>query len=415
MVTLKSPTDRRQNLLILMCWLIYTTAYFGRYSYNSNINLIMADYGVDHAQAGLVTTFFFFGYGVGQFINGWLCDKYNKHFLFPLVLILSSGLNMALYLQVPFASVKFLWLANALLQSCLWSSLISLVSKFLDAEHRQRAIIVLSTTASVGTFLTYFLSALFVKLNNFRLSFAFGACVMTVVAVLWLVFFPALKTLPVQDKIPDVPGTVDKNGKTHLPRIMVFMVISLGCFAVIHNFIKDGLQTWVPSILKEVHGLSDSLSIVLSLVLPLLGIFGAVFSVTIQKKIRDLVCLCGAFISLSVGFLLLIMFELRNSVVITLICFGIIVLVMHAINNIVTSIAPIQLRDCFNSGRMAGTMNACCYIGSTISSYALGVIADHWGWDSVFVIFLVAALALVALSGIYTVCRYLPHKGKQSL
>ena len=32
----------------------------------------------------------------------------------------------------------------------------------------------------------------------------------------------------------------------------------------------------------------------------------------------------------------------------------------------------------------AGILNGFCYVGSTISSYGLGFIAEHFGWSSVF-------------------------------
>ena len=84
-----------------MCFLVYSIAYFGRYSYNANITLIIDDYGVTKAQAGLVATFFFFAYGVGQVINGILSSRYNKRILFPTVLLVSSAINLALYFGAP--------------------------------------------------------------------------------------------------------------------------------------------------------------------------------------------------------------------------------------------------------------------------------------------------------------------------
>ena len=64
-----------QNVIIVMCWLVYSFAYLGRYSYNANITLIIDDYGVTKAQAGLVATFFFFAYGIGQIFNGILSNR----------------------------------------------------------------------------------------------------------------------------------------------------------------------------------------------------------------------------------------------------------------------------------------------------------------------------------------------------
>lgn len=45
-----------QKTIIWLCWLVYAIAYLGRYSYNANISMIMDDYNISHATAGLVTT-----------------------------------------------------------------------------------------------------------------------------------------------------------------------------------------------------------------------------------------------------------------------------------------------------------------------------------------------------------------------
>ena len=57
-------------LLIVLCWLIYTCSYIGKLNYAASINQVMVFYKVSHAEAGLVSTFFFFAYGVGQVVNG---------------------------------------------------------------------------------------------------------------------------------------------------------------------------------------------------------------------------------------------------------------------------------------------------------------------------------------------------------
>ena len=52
---------------------------------------------------------------------------------------------------------------------------------------------------------------------------------------------------------------------------------------------------------------------------------------------------------------------------------------------------PLRLKDRVNSGRMAGLLNGFCYLGSTVTSYGLGAIADGFGWASVFYVLLAAA------------------------
>jgi sugar phosphate permease len=55
-----------------------------------------------------------------------------------------------------------------------------------------------------------------------------------------------------------------------------------------------------------------------------------------------------------------------------------------SLNSLITSIFPLFMRGKVNSGLFAGVLNGFCYLGSTISSYGLGLIADHFGWTAVF-------------------------------
>ena len=63
-----------------------------------------------------------------------------------------------------------------------------------------------------------------------------------------------------------------------------------------------------------------------------------------------------------------------------------------SLNSLITSIFPMFMRDKVNSGMFAGILNGFCYVGSTISSYGLGIIAEHFGWSSVFWVLLVFCL-----------------------
>ena len=82
------------SALILLCWLVYTCSYIGKVNYSANINPIMEFYKVDHSTAGLVSTVFFFAYGVGQVINGLFCKKYNLKWIVFISLIISGSINL---------------------------------------------------------------------------------------------------------------------------------------------------------------------------------------------------------------------------------------------------------------------------------------------------------------------------------
>ena len=74
---LKSSAKSGSGFLIFLAWLCYSTSYLGKVNYSANITQIIDFYGVSKSEAGLVPTFFFFAYGVGQIVNGLFCKKYN--------------------------------------------------------------------------------------------------------------------------------------------------------------------------------------------------------------------------------------------------------------------------------------------------------------------------------------------------
>ena len=163
--------DSRSLWLIALCWLVYTCSYIGKLGYNANVTQIEALYGVSHAEAGTVSTFFFFAYGAGQIVNGLFCKKYNLRFVVFGSLLLSALMNILVGFASSFAVLKFLWLVNGGALSVLWTALIRLLAETLTEERRKTAVIVMGTTVATGTFLTYGMSALFVALGNFQTIF----------------------------------------------------------------------------------------------------------------------------------------------------------------------------------------------------------------------------------------------------
>ena len=390
------------QLTIFLCWMAYTAAYPGRYSYNSNITPIMDAFGVTHGEAGLVTTCFFFAYGIGQVVNGLLCRRYPRRWIIPFSLACSAVLNIAVFLGAPFWTLKYLWLLNGGLQSILWPTLISVLSQSLPASSLKSSVLVMSTTVPIGTLLAYGLSSLLAVRGGFPFSFLTGALLMAGAAAAWLFLY---RDAPASENAQPVQ-TSRTPGKGLLNRAVAVTVLVLCLFAVANNLVKDGLTTWVPSILKERFGLPDSLSILLTLVLPVLGIFGAACNGLLERRLPSFIKLSGLWFLLAAvstaGVILLLDTSLWWAV---LAVFGIISLSMHAVNNAITSMAPHYMREQLDSGLLAGVLNGCCYVGSTISSYGLGWVADHFGWNGVFLLLLavtgipVVTAALVGTAG----------------
>ena len=107
------------GLLIFLGWLMYTTCYLGKVNYSANITQVMDFYNVTKAEAGVVPTFLFFAYGIGQVVNGLLCKKYNMKWMIFAGLFISSIVNLIIAVSTNFAIIKWLWLVNGFSLSIL--------------------------------------------------------------------------------------------------------------------------------------------------------------------------------------------------------------------------------------------------------------------------------------------------------
>ncbi len=398
---INSLSNKKSNFLIFLCWAAYTAAYVARLNYNASMVEILSQLGTTKEAAGTVSSFFFFAYGAGQLTNGLLSKKYNTKYSVAIALICSSAINLSMTFCQGVDSMKILWFFNGVFQSVLWSSLIKTLSDNLADNKLSKAVMVMSTTVASGTFISYGLAALFSALKiKWTCIFYVASAVVGIVAIIW---FFGMGTIQKGKKEVAVSKQQEKN-KLSLTPAFIFSIVVILISAVTNGFIKDGITTWVPSILKEEFGVSASLSIIVTLLLPILSIFGASLVKALHKKQKNENTLnCIFYFGSTVLAGLIILTLNLKAVPLTLALFGGISCLMAAVNNVITSVVPLYSRDKIDSGLSAGLLNTFCYVGSTLATSLLGKIADNKGWNDVFICILIFTAVSFAVCLISTV------------
>ncbi len=397
---------RKVYLLIALCWLVYTCSYIGKLSYNANIVQIGPAFGVTKNECGMVSSFFFFAYGIGQVVNGFLCKKYNIKYVIFGALTVASSMNFLVTVVESFALIKYIWLVNGIAMSFLWTSLIRLLSEELHDEDMNKAIIAMGTTVATGTFIVYGVSALFSIIADFRMTFILAASAMLIVAFIWLIFFTKLTKGEKKLSAEATEHAVHIPEKTkHLSVLPLIAVLAF--FAVANNFTKDGLTAWTPDILKNTYSTPDWLSILLTLLLPTLAILGTVVAVNLQKKTKNFVLSVTLLFAVSAILIVLVLLLIssKSLLVATVAIFGIVSCLMAGVNNIITSMVPLSLKAGGNSGKIAGILNGFSYLGSTISSYGLGLIAELFDWIAVFVTLIGISIFVISIGIVFVITK----------
>lgn len=399
-------TKKRQYLLICICWLAYTIAQLGRYSYGSNVTLIMDRFAVEHADASLPATLFFFAYGIGQICVGIFCHKFNRKLLIISALVISGSINLVIFFGAPFITIKYLWLLNGFAQANLWPVLLLIIRENVSPEKMGIASIVMATASTGGKFAAIGTCAIFaINSSVFMYCFLTAGILLLTVAMLFLFATGKIDGENIKRKSAEKQekSTQIEQQKHRADAKSVILLLLLGEFSLASYAILGGLQSWVPAILKDSYGLSDALSIFMSIFLPLFTLSVAVIAPYLYKKLKNYVLI--SLLAFVVGAILItgVLLLLNASWISVIILFTMEAVTMSIISNTTTVQVPLTFKGKFDAGFLAGFLNGSCYIGTAVATYVLGYMADVSGWTDAFILLICIAVFSALFALIYLI------------
>jgi sugar phosphate permease len=264
----------------------------------------------------------------------------------------------------------------------------------------------MSTTVAIGTALAYGISALFVALDMWQLTFFTAAAFLITAACIWVYIMTQIEKAKKNGEVEDDDLPFDSVSKKQTARskvgaFFVATLVFIAVTAVANGFIKDGVNNWLPKLLRDEFAVTDSLSIILTLLLPIFSILGSFVARRLYLKLRNHLLINGIFYSvaftLSLGVYIIYPYK---SVLFTMVLFIGLACMMAAINNVITSMFPLDNRDKMDSGLLAGLLDTLCYVGSSCAGILLGKMSESLGWESVLItLFALACTAAVISLG----------------
>ena len=385
-------SDAKQKKLIYILCIMYACVYLAKLNYGALAVEIIKEMGCTKSAAGLVGSFFFFSYGIGQVVNGFLAKYMNEKYFMTAALFGSALCNLSMCFAPNVGVMKYIWLVNGIVMSPLWCNVVKVQGKYISDKNMPRSLTMVGLSTPVGTAVNYGLCAVIILFANWRVSFYIAAALMTIMAILWYFTLNDVEHSAegVEAVTDDKGNKADKkNGspKAKIPAAMLIGLVIMFIAGGFTQYAREGMNAWVPSILYEVYKLPTTLSVALTLFLPLVGALSNFSLVAIERKCKDFLLIGVMFVGLAalVVIILLVCYPL-NSAAITLTCFIVISMCCAAIANITTNHIPLYYRDKFDTGSMAGIGQGVCYVGSTLSTFTLGYVADKGGWYNVFLV-----------------------------
>lgn len=386
------PFTRHDAAFVAICWFAYSAAYVGRYNFNASILPMMDGLGWAKSEFGVIAGFFFFAYGIGQLVNGLASRFYDPKWMMAIGLLGSGVCNILLPLFPTPAAMRLVWCLNGCFQSILWCCVVKTFARQVSVPATPSAVVVISTTFATGTFLAYGLVALFAKTGRWALGFLVPGIMLLAAAATWIVV-QIREGQGSSAAADDAPKAAPDRGSAFR---IVFAFIAFACLAgVADGFLKDGLNVWVPLVLKDCFGIPSSHAILLVLGMTLLAILSAYANKKVHERVANhgtMLVLDFAGTTVLCGLLLVALSAKWLWLLVPAAAVAILLLVM--VNNVLTSLMILDCRRWLDVGLVAGVIDTFCYVGTCLAAGGLGFVAEgRGGWNAVFWLFLLAAVA----------------------
>ena len=319
---------------------------------------------------------------------------------------------MVIFCGAGFIAINYLWLLNGFVQATLWPTLFLILRENLSGKKLIAAGSVMATASTCGKFLAMGICALFaIDPNFFTYCFLAAGVSMIAIGVSFLFVANDIKEphkLTAEERAAMNNKPKINKAAVNAETIIVLLLLaefSLACYAI-----SGGLTSWVPAIIKETYGLSDALSIFMSILLPLFMTVIALIYPALNRKIKDPVAI--TFFAFVLGAITIAgaMFVLDIHWLPIMVLFVVEAMSMSVVSYTTTVSAPLTFKGKFDAGFLAGIFNGACYIGTALSTYVLGVVADNGGWNSAFIVVIGIAAASALFAAIY-----IAHSHKRKL
>jgi len=241
---------KHQLITVFMATLTYCLYYFGRYHYGVLLPFIQEFFTLTNLQIGLFATILTAGYSLGQFINGFLIDKYGSRLMLAMGAILSSLANIATGFGVSYFMMLFTWFIVGYTQAMGFGSTCKIYTEWFPIKDRGKMLGLQEGMQSLTTAIVPVITAIIITNFGWRAGF------MLPVIPLFFVGFLAYNVirnrpsdvgLEVDWAVPPMSGGLLDDAKEAYKNAlsdwrMLVTYVSYG----FSQFVFFALATWIP-------------------------------------------------------------------------------------------------------------------------------------------------------------------------
>ena len=384
----------QQRRVLLGIVVAYSAAYLNRLNLSAALGSLMDAFGVSAAAAGLLQTAFAAVYAAGQLINGAVVDRISpvRHILLGIVGTGACNLLMGLCGSYPLFMV--LCMANGAFQSMLWTPIVCLLALcFHTDEERGKANFICSFTIVFGHLGAWAISGALIEAVGWRLSFIVPAALMIPVA--FAVFFLLRRVRGASAGRAQQEGRPEEGARpARVSALQAFARTGFGFIlvcCVLSGFVRDGIVTWTPEILRGYMSGSGLSATAFSLIIPCVNALGILAGYWFRRHSRNTRKTVGYILLICTAFCLLL--PAGGGILSCALLMGFGCACQFGINPMLTTLIPLEYDRLGRTGLAAGLIDSFIYIGSALAGVVDGGIYEACGSGTLYLTWAVSALA----------------------
>ncbi len=381
---------------MILFTLTYMVSYITRINFGAIVSEIEQSTGMLRSALSMALTGSFITYGTGQIVSGILGDKFSPKRLVSIGLIITCAMNSIIPLCSSPYGMLLVWCINGFAQSFMWPPIVRLMSALLSSEDYKRVTTKVLYGSSLGTIAVYLVSPLIISLAGWKAVFWFCASSAVIMLFFWHKYSYEIPPQPVART-----RKKDGNNKMLFAPVMLCIMAAI----ILQGMLRDGVTTWMPTYISDVYDLSNIISILTGVVLPIFSMICLRLTegLYLRHFTNPVWCACivfgvGAISAAGIYFLSgrLVAFSVLFSALLT----G----CMHGVNYLLVCMIPAYFKKYGNVSTASGVINSCTYIGSAISTYGIALISERLGWSFTIITWIIigalgCALCLISFKG----------------
>ncbi len=402
--------------------LMYTLiiGYAAFYCVRQNFSLVVADknFPFNAESMGWGFSLFSIIYGFGKFFSGIACDRYNVRHLMALGLFGAAMTSIFAGYAQSAVIMGMLYAVNACFQSIGFPAVSRSLTQWYDSKELGTRWGVVNASHQIGSIIILLIGAWLIQTYSWRHVFTIPGIVCGIVA-LWL--WERLRDKPESLGLPSiedteeiiassVKSTVAEDEEAWWPVFKKHIIFNyrlwMVCIAKFFvYFVRMGYFFWGPKIIAETQGGTLIKASYKTASFELAGLIGGIFAGWFTDKyMPKRRCVCGVYMMLLLALTLIVYLALLNSgfrqshwfnfwdtgfwVVVGFFVYG---------SQVLGGLSGAEFGSKKAAATGLGLTGASSYMGASLVGIGVPKIAKYWGWEAVYISFIVAA----ALGGIF--------------